>query len=555
MNLIRSTLVVALLMVTIASVQATAVCNASVTATTPSTDFMDHGDGTVTHSRTGLMWQRCALGQAWSAGTCTGTATTVTWSNALKAARDSSTAGYSDWRLPNVKELRTIVEEKCYSPSVNEVIFPNTSASDFWSASAYAGNSSNAWFVNFGYRNASYGFNKSYAFQVRLVRAGQSFDTFDSLNSTPTPTIPGPPTGISAAVGDTQATVSFTAPVGSASVTGYTATCGGISATGSTSPITVTGLTNGTAYTCTVRATNAVGTSTASTPYRAIPVASQSIIFGAAPTLTVGGMGSVSANGGASGNAVTFSSSSPPVCTVSGNTVSAHTAGDCVVIANQAGNAAYSAATPVTQTITVGGAPAVVTLNFLPSWNLVGNSVNTPLDVASTFGDANKVSTLWKWLPATSKWAFYTPTLPDGGVGYAATKGYDPLTTIHGGEGFWVNALTAFSATLPVGTAVATASFQDQSDPAQNKLLTGWNLVATGDNPTPSALHQTLAAGTTPINLTSLWAWSSDVGGWYFYSPDLEVSGGLAAYNASKNYLDFGSMTLAPGMGFWVRKP
>ena len=101
MNLIRSILMVALLMVTIASVQAAATCSASITATTPSTDFVDHGDGTVTHSRTGLMWQRCALGQAWSAGICTGSATTATWSNALIAARNSTIAGYSDWRLPN----------------------------------------------------------------------------------------------------------------------------------------------------------------------------------------------------------------------------------------------------------------------------------------------------------------------------------------------------------------------------------------------------------------------------------------------------------------------
>ena len=47
--------------------------------------------------------------------------------------------------------------------------------------------------------------------------------------------------------------------------------------------------------------------------------ADQTITFGAAPTLTTGGTGTVSATGGASGNAVTFSSSTAAVCTVSGS--------------------------------------------------------------------------------------------------------------------------------------------------------------------------------------------------------------------------------------------
>jgi hypothetical protein len=81
-------------------------------------------------------------------------------------------------------------------------------------------------------------------------------------------TVPGAPTGVSATAGNAQASVSFTAPSsnGGSAITGYTVTSspGGVTATGTASPITITGMVNGTAYTFTVKATNAVGSSAAS---------------------------------------------------------------------------------------------------------------------------------------------------------------------------------------------------------------------------------------------------------------------------------------------------
>jgi hypothetical protein len=82
------------------------------------------------------------------------------------------------------------------------------------------------------------------------------------------PTVPGAPTGVSAIGGNTQAIVSFTAPIndGGATITSYIVTSDpdGIIATGSSSPITITGLTNGISYTFTVIATNSIGDSVAS---------------------------------------------------------------------------------------------------------------------------------------------------------------------------------------------------------------------------------------------------------------------------------------------------
>lgn len=79
--------------------------------------------------------------------------------------------------------------------------------------------------------------------------------------------------------------------------------------------------------------------------------------------------------------------------------------------------------------------------NMSTGWNLLGNGVNdATVNVATTFGDATKVVTVWKWIAASSKWAFYTPIMNTADLGvYAAGKGYDVLTTINAGEGFWVN--------------------------------------------------------------------------------------------------------------------
>jgi beta-glucanase (GH16 family) len=92
--------------------------------------------------------------------------------------------------------------------------------------------------------------------------------SFSTTNPVPRATVPYAPTDVTATAGSGQATVSFKLPAnGGSPITGYNVTSspGGITASRAGSPITVNGLTNGTAYTFTVTATNATGTSQAST--------------------------------------------------------------------------------------------------------------------------------------------------------------------------------------------------------------------------------------------------------------------------------------------------
>ncbi|MDD5029945.1 MAG: hypothetical protein PHH58_10665 [Rhodoferax sp.] len=93
-------------------------------------------------------------------------------------------------------------------------------------------------------------------------------------------------------------------------------------------------------------------------------------------------------------------------------------------------------------------------------------------------------------------------------------------------------------------------------------LQTGWNLVATGNDVSPSAFNASLsvtppATGSIPLNLTSLWAWDNPLSQWYFFSPTMEANGTLGAYAVGKGYLDFGTSgkTLGNGVGFWVNRP
>lgn len=144
---------------------------------TPTSDFTDNGDGTVTHQKTGLTWMRCALGQTWTGSTCSGTASSYTYSAALTLT--SNFAGYSDWRLPNIAELQTIVERSNVNPAINTELFPNTLSNNTFRSSTFAslqGPGSiggTTWTVSFfgGYVVKNDG---DFAIAVRLVRSSQS---------------------------------------------------------------------------------------------------------------------------------------------------------------------------------------------------------------------------------------------------------------------------------------------------------------------------------------------------------------------------------------------
>ncbi|MEH8017485.1 DUF1566 domain-containing protein [Rheinheimera muenzenbergensis] len=160
--------------------------NVNVPFSTPSSDFIVHNDGTVTHKPTGLMWMRCSIGQVWDGESCSGAESRLDWQNAL-AQTGTSYAGFTDWRLPNKNELASIVERRFCYPSINSAIFPNSPTGWFfddaryWTSSpspnVYSGAIDNrfVWVVGFGQGSITIWSKTDVgeSGKVRLVRTAQ----------------------------------------------------------------------------------------------------------------------------------------------------------------------------------------------------------------------------------------------------------------------------------------------------------------------------------------------------------------------------------------------
>ena len=136
----------------------------------PNSRYINHGNGTVTDSKTALMWKQCSEGQ--SGSSCTGSYIAQVWQTALNTANNSTFANYSDWRLPSAKELQSLVETGCHNPAINTALFPNITIAGLWTSTTYAPDASGAWVVYFDGGFVSIN-GKSSNFGVQLVRAGQ----------------------------------------------------------------------------------------------------------------------------------------------------------------------------------------------------------------------------------------------------------------------------------------------------------------------------------------------------------------------------------------------
>ena len=152
--------------------------------------YVANGDGTVSDTSTGLVWEQ--------AGSTSG----LSWKDALAYCENRETGGYTDWRLPNYKELLSIVDYTRWEPAI-DAIFSAVSNS-YWTSSTRYGYPNNGIYINFASGYASYYYSKSYAGYARCVRGGTTNAVVAVL--TGVPTAPTPKRSAAITVGGTGVT-------------------------------------------------------------------------------------------------------------------------------------------------------------------------------------------------------------------------------------------------------------------------------------------------------------------------------------------------------------
>ena len=128
--------------------------------------FTDNGDGTVTDNLTGLMWFEDANPVG-----------AVNWDQAFAELftlnNIPGTYGYTDWRLPNLRELQSLIDYSmsgCVLPVVHP--FENVQSYNYWSSTTYKSSTGYAWSVDLGDGNVNSN-HKSVNYYVWPVRGGQ----------------------------------------------------------------------------------------------------------------------------------------------------------------------------------------------------------------------------------------------------------------------------------------------------------------------------------------------------------------------------------------------
>lgn len=146
---------ISIMMLATIAINSYAECIPVTMEATPTARFTPiNGGGEVKDKVTGLIWQRCAIGQVWNQNTCSAPieAKQLTWHEALKQAK----ALGNGYRLPNIRELHSIVEPRCSSPSVNSTVFPNAVSGGFWSSTPVGHTFGGTWYIDFSNGGRSY---------------------------------------------------------------------------------------------------------------------------------------------------------------------------------------------------------------------------------------------------------------------------------------------------------------------------------------------------------------------------------------------------------------
>jgi len=116
-----------------------------------------------------LTWQRCTVGSQWRNGSCEGEPQAMS----LSEAKTEATKQGDGWRLPNARELSTLIDTGCGNPAIDRHVFPivaddGEGAIPYWSSSP-VGVANLIAFVDFANARID-GHSSGFALFVRLVK-------------------------------------------------------------------------------------------------------------------------------------------------------------------------------------------------------------------------------------------------------------------------------------------------------------------------------------------------------------------------------------------------
>jgi hypothetical protein len=127
-------------------------------------------DGTeVFDMQTGLTWRRCVEGMTWNGTTCIGYPFGGMLIESLQRAAGEARLTGKAWRLPNIKELASLVDTTQPNLAIDLTVFPETPNDQMWSSSPYALDAFFGWAVHFYYGSSYYTYLEDIA-MMRLVK-------------------------------------------------------------------------------------------------------------------------------------------------------------------------------------------------------------------------------------------------------------------------------------------------------------------------------------------------------------------------------------------------
>jgi len=128
--------------------------------------FVDNGDGTITDNATGLMWVKDPGGMPGPPFNAP-----MDWQAAIDACEALDFAGHTDWRLPNIKELMSIIDYSTMNPALDLAYFSPILAGPFWSSTTSQTSTDAAYTINLSFGTMLY-HPKIEEWMVMPVRAG-----------------------------------------------------------------------------------------------------------------------------------------------------------------------------------------------------------------------------------------------------------------------------------------------------------------------------------------------------------------------------------------------